>query len=67
MAENKTKQTSASVAAFLGALTDQNRLADAKTLVRVMREATGEKPKMWGPSIIGFGSYHLQVRKRTRG
>ena len=60
MADNKTKPTKLSVAAFLDALTDLTRRADAKALVRLMQNAAGEKPKMWGPSIIGFGSYHYK-------
>jgi len=58
MADNKTKATNLSVAAFIDGLTDQTRRADAKALVKLMQSAVGEKPKMWGPSIIGFGSYH---------
>jgi hypothetical protein len=58
MADNKTKPTKLSVAAFIDTLTDQTKRADAKALVKVMQSAAGEKPKMWGPSIIGFGSYH---------
>ena len=58
MAENKTKPTKASVAEFIDAIPDQTKRADAKTLVKLMQSATGEKPKMWGPSIIGFGSHH---------
>jgi len=58
MAENKTKPTKVSVAAFIDALTDQSRRTDAKALVKLMQKAAGEKPKMWGPSIIGFGSHH---------
>jgi len=58
MAENKTKQTNVSVSAFIDAITDQGRRADAKALVNLMQKAAGEKPKMWGASIIGFGSYH---------
>ena len=58
MAENKTKSTKASVAEFIDAIPDQTKRADAKTLVKLMQSATGEKPKMWGPSIIGFGSLH---------
>ena len=58
MANNKTKPTKVSVAAFIDAITDQGRRADAKTLVKLMQKAAGEKPKMWGPSIIGFGSHH---------
>ena len=58
MAENKTKPTNASVTAFIGAIPDETRRADARALIALMRKATGEKPKMWGPSIVGFGSHH---------
>ena len=67
MPENKTKQTSASVAAFVDALADQIKRADAKTLVKLMQNASGEKPKMWGPSIIGFGSYHYTYDSGREG
>jgi Domain of unknown function (DU1801) len=58
MAENKTKATTVSVSAFIDGLSDENKRADAKTLVKLLQSAAGEKPKMWGPSIVGFGSYH---------
>lgn len=58
MAENKTKATNVSVAAFIDAISDAGRRADAKALVKLMQKASGEKPAMWGPSIIGFGSHH---------
>ena len=58
MAENKTKPTQQSVAAFIDALADPVKCADARALVKLMQRLTGEKPWMWGPSIIGFGSYH---------
>ena len=58
MAENKTIATNVSVAEFIDAITDQGRRADAKALVKLMQKAAGEKPKMWGASIIGFGSHH---------
>ena len=58
MPENKTRQTTASVAAFIAALPDPDRRADAKALIKLLGKASGEKPKMWGPSIVGFGSYH---------
>ncbi len=58
MADNQTKPTKLSVAAFIDALPDPARRADAKVLVKLMQSTTGEKPKMWGPSIIGFGAYH---------
>ena len=67
MADNKTKPTKLSVAAYLDALTDQTKRADAKALVRLMQKATGEKPKMWGPSIVGFGSYHYTYESGREG
>jgi len=67
MADNKTKPTKSSVTAFIDALTDQSRRADAKLLVKLMKNATGEKPQMWGPSIIGFGSYHYRYDSGREG
>lgn len=67
MAENKTKPTKLSVSAFIAAVADPARCADAKALVKLMQSATGEKPKMWGPSIIGFGSYHYKHETGREG
>lgn len=67
MADNKTKPTKLSVAAFVDALTDPTRRADAKALVKLLQSASGEKPKMWGPSIIGFGSYHYRYDSGREG
>jgi hypothetical protein len=71
MAENKTKPTKQNVAAFIDALTDPARRAEAKALIKLMQSlmqsATGEKPKMWGPSIIGFGSYHYKYDSGREG
>jgi hypothetical protein len=67
MAENKTKATELSVAAFIDTLTDPARRADAKALVKLMQSAAGEKPKMWGPSIIGFGSHHYKYDSGREG
>lgn len=67
MADNKTKPTSLSVAAFIDAITDSARRTDAKTLVKVMQNASGEKPQMWGPSIVGFGSYHYKYASGREG
>ena len=58
MSELKTKQNNASVTAFIAALDDPEQRADARKLSTMMREATGSRAKMWGTSIIGFGSYH---------
>ena len=67
MAENKTKPTKVGVTAFLAALTDQTRQADARTLVKLMQDASGEKATMWGPSIVGFGSYHYKYESGREG
>lgn len=55
--EPKTKRTTASVADFIAAVENEQRRADAKVVLKMMKEITGEKPAMWGPSIIGFGTY----------
>ncbi|MGO8796780.1 MAG: DUF1801 domain-containing protein [Candidatus Sulfotelmatobacter sp.] len=67
MAENKTKPTKVSVTEFIDALPDPAMRADAKALVKIMQSATGEKPKMWGPSIIGFGSCHYKYESGREG
>ena len=67
MAENKTKPTQVSVTAFINALPDETKRSDAKTLVKLMQKATGEKPKMWGPSIVGFGSCHYVYESGREG
>jgi len=67
MAENKTKPTKVSVASYIAALPDESKRADAKKLVKLMQAATGEKPAMWGPSIIGFGSVHYVYESGREG
>jgi hypothetical protein len=67
MAENKTKPTRSSAAAFIDAIADPARRADAKALVKLMQSAAREKPKMWGPSIVGFGSYHYKYESGREG
>jgi hypothetical protein len=57
MAEAKTQKTKASVSAFLAKAVSGERRADAKKLVRIMSAVTGDRAAMWGPSIVGFGSY----------
>lgn len=60
MAELKTRPTGASVAAFLAGIPDDERRRDCRALDALMRRATGERPRMWGPSIVGYGSYVLR-------
>jgi hypothetical protein len=58
MATNKTRATTASVSAFIEALDNDTRRADAKILLKLMKDVTGWKAKLWGATIIGFGAYH---------
>jgi hypothetical protein len=67
MAENKTKATPQSVTAFLDEKCDAARRADCDAIIKMMQNATGEKPKMWGPSIVGFGSYHYKYDSGREG
>jgi hypothetical protein len=67
MPENKTKPTKLSVAAFINAITDPTRRTDAKALVKLMQNASGKKPQMWGPSIVGFGSHHYKYESGREG
>lgn len=57
MAESKTKPTEASVEDFLRAVPDEKKRTDALVLCQLFREVTGSEPKMWGSSIVGFGTY----------
>ena len=66
MAENKTKATEASVDSFIGSLPEPRR-GDAKALVKLMQSVSRQKPKMWGASIIGFGSYHYRYDSGREG
>jgi hypothetical protein len=67
MAESKTKPTKLSVAAFIDAITDETRRADARAIVKLMQRAAGETPTMWGTSIIGFGSFHYIYESGREG
>ena len=67
MAENKTQPTKVSVAKFIETITDETRRADAKALVKMMQSASGEKPTMWGPAIVGFGSVHYKYDSGREG
>jgi hypothetical protein len=65
--ENKTQATKASVAAFIDAVADPDQKKDAKAIAALMQKHTGEKPAMWGPSIIGFGSYSYKYDSGREG
>ena len=66
MAELKTKVTKASVADFIRKVPDENKRKDAFVLLKLFTSITGEKPKMWGASIIGFGSYHYKSERSAQ-
>jgi hypothetical protein len=66
-ADLKTKPTGVSVDAFIAGVPNETRRRDAKRLLAMMKKLTGEKPKMWGPSIVGFGSYHYKYESGREG
>ena len=66
-APNKTTENDGDVEAFLAAVPRADRRADARTMLEILRRATGEPPRMWGPSIIGFGSYHYRYASGREG
>ena len=59
--------TSAGVDAFIDAVPVEHRRSDARELCELMRSVTGEPPLMWGPSIVGFGSYHYRYESGRTG
>jgi len=67
MAENKTKETDASVEEYLSAIEDDARRKDCETLVSLMSKITRSPPRMWGASIVGFGSYHYKYASGREG
>ena len=67
MAELKTQKTDASVEDFLNAVENERRRADSFCILEIMREITGEEPAMWGPSIVGFGSYTYKYASGREG
>lgn len=67
MAEIKTKQTNASVDKFINQIPDEARREDCFKIAKMMEEITGCKPKMWGPSIVGFDTYHYKYASGHEG
>jgi hypothetical protein len=65
--EMKTKATDADVGAFVAAVEPETKRADARRLIELFSDITGEPPKLWGPSIIGFGSYHYKYDSGREG
>lgn len=67
MSENKTQKTDASVTDFLNSIPDERKRQDGFTLLALMSEITGLEPKMWGPSMVGFGDVHYKYESGREG
>jgi hypothetical protein len=67
MADTKTKPTSASVDDFLASKASPEQLADCKTIMGICKRVTKDQPKMWGPSIVGYGSYTYRYESGHSG
>lgn len=67
MAQAKTRATAASVADYLASRATADQLTDCRTLMALMRRVTGKSPKMWGPSIVGYGSYRYPLAGGREG
>jgi hypothetical protein len=66
-AEVKTKVNDASVTEFLNKVADEQKRDDSFEILKMMKQVTREEPKMWGPSIIGFGSFHYKGKSGREG
>jgi len=66
MAEIKTKVTGASVTSFVNSVLDEIKRKDSHELLKIFKKVTGEKPKMWGKSIVGFGMYHYKSKRSSQ-
>lgn len=64
---NKTTQTEASVEDYIASIADEGRRADCAALAKLMTGVTRKPPKMWGPSIVGFGQYHYRYDSGREG
>jgi hypothetical protein len=67
MSELKTKPTAVSAESHIAAIANEEQRNDARTLVALMRRVTKQEPRMWGPSIVGFGSYYYKYASGHEG
>ena len=67
MAENKTKPTNASVEDYIASRTNEQQRSDCRELMTLLKTITREQPRMWGPSIVGYGSYRYTSESRRSG
>ena len=67
MSEAKTQPTDQKVEDFIASVEPEAKREDARTLLALFKRITGEEPMMWGPSIIGFGTYHFKYESGREG
>lgn len=67
MTQNKTQATKQKVSEFISTIEDKTKRADCKELMKLMAKTTGNRAKMWGPSIVGFGNYHYKYASGREG
>jgi hypothetical protein len=67
MAELKTKETKSSVTRFIDDIADKQKRLDSAVIIKLMQEVTKSEPRMWGSSIVGFGSYHYKYESGHEG
>jgi len=67
MAEARTKATTPSVSDYLDSIPSEERRSDCRKIAKMMQAATGERPRMWGLSIVGFGKYHYVYESGHQG
>ena len=67
MAKNKTAPTTQSVTDFIAAVESETKRDDSRRLIKLFKELTGFEPHMWGPTIVGFGSYHYKYASGHEG
>ena len=67
MAELKTRENDGDVLAFLNAVPDESKRADAQRVMAIMCEVTGEEPRLWGDNIVGYGHYHYKYASGREG
>ena len=67
MAKNKTTENSASVTKFINTVTDETKRRDSFRIIEIIENLTGIKAKMWGPAIVGFGTFHYKYESGREG
>lgn len=67
MAKNKTTETTVNILDFLATIKDENRWKDCSAIIDLISQHSELEPKMWGPSIVGFGSYHYKYDSDHEG